>query len=262
MSTTISGYEFRDLSIFSLEVPIIVHANTGIQPPKAPESWTEIPLKAERPVPVRCAVSVSWHILHPLKRPDSRYQVTLPSSVTFSRSSAIPYFVVFTTTPRSPSLTQEIAADASISVSLIRQITVTEQAGLPPTPPNSPSNEELDSPIGNGTFNKGRLLRKVTRGLPRQPSSRSMSFDSREKPLPVLPTQTFMETRQIRSDMCIGFQKKPRFQCEAGSHPPLDAQLSLPDGLFKTKISLSDDMIPCIDWYGLLVKVRLIFLYI
>jgi hypothetical protein len=193
-----------------------------------------------------------------MKRSDRRHQVTLPSSVTFSRSSAIPYFVVFTTTPRSSSLTQEIAADASISVSLIRQITVTEQAGLPPTPPTSPSNEELESPNAGGNFNKGRLLRKVAWGLPRQPPTRSMSIDSREKPLPELPTQTFLEMRLIRNDMCIGFQKKPRFQCEAGAHPPLDAQLSLPDGLYKAKISLSDDMIPCMDWYGLLVKVRLV----
>lgn len=56
--------------------------------------------------------------------------------------------------------------------------------------------------------------------------------------------------------MCIGFQKKPRFQCDAGNHPPLGAQLSLPDGLYKAKISLNDDMIPSMDWYGLLVKVR------
>ncbi|KAF7763565.1 hypothetical protein Agabi119p4_8102 [Agaricus bisporus var. burnettii] len=219
----------------SLEVPILVHADPGMQSPKTPRSWTEIPLKAERPVPVRCAV-------------------TLPSSVTFSRSSAIPYFVVFTTSPRSPSLAQEIAADASISVSLIRQITVTEQTGLPPTPPMTPSSEDLESLASSGSLNKGRLLRKVTWGLPRQASSRSMSFDSREKPLPEVPTQTFSESRIIRSDMCIGFQKKPRFQCDAGNHPPLGAQLSLPDGLYKAKISLNDDMIPSMDWYGLLVK--------
>ncbi|XP_006463394.1 hypothetical protein AGABI2DRAFT_208146 [Agaricus bisporus var. bisporus H97] len=219
----------------SLEVPILVHADPGMQFPKTPRSWTEIPLKAERPVPVRCAV-------------------TLPSSVTFSRSSAIPYFVVFTTSPRSPSLAQEIAADASISVSLIRQITVTEQTGLPPTPPMTPSSEDLESLASSGSLNKGRLLRKVTWGLPRQASSRSMSFDSREKPLPEVPTQTFSESRIIRSDMCIGFQKKPRFQCDAGNHPPLGAQLSLPDGLYKAKISLNDDMIPSMDWYGLLVK--------
>lgn len=188
--------------------------------------------------------------------PDGGYQVTLPSSITFSRSSAIPYFVVFTTNPRSPSLAKEIAADASISVSLIRQITVTEQAGLPPTPPVTPSSDDLDSPTG-----RGKLLRKVTRSVhQRQRSARSdSSVDAREKPLPELPTQTFLETRTIRNDMCIGFQKRPRHQCDPGSHPSLDAQMSLPDGLYKAKIALNHGMVPCIDWYGLSVKVRLFF---
>ncbi|KXN92145.1 hypothetical protein AN958_09237 [Leucoagaricus sp. SymC.cos] len=215
----------------SLEVPIIIQADKDFQSidasPKSQESWTEMPLKAERPVPFRCAV-------------------TLPSSITFLRSSAIPYFVVFTTTPRSPSLAKEIAADASISVLLIRQVTVTEQACLPPTPPITPSSDDLDSPTS-----RPRLLRKVTRTVQhqRQRSARpDLSPDPRDKPLPELPTQTFSETRTIRNDMCIGFQKRPRHQCDPGGHPPLDAQMALPDGLHKAKIALNNDMMPCIDW--------------
>lgn len=223
----------------SLEVPIIIQADKDFQSidasPRSQESWTEMPLKPERPVPFRCAV-------------------TLPSSITFSRSSAIPYFVVFTTTPRSPVLAKEIAADASISVVLIRQVTVTEQA-LPPTPPITPSSDDLDSPTG-----KTKLLRKVTRTVhQRQRSARPDSYtDPRDKPLPELPsqawTQPFTETRQIRNDMCIGFQKRPRHQCGPGSHPPLDAQMALPDGLHKAKFSLKQDMLPSIDWNGLSVK--------
>lgn len=164
----------------------------------------------------------------------------------------IPYFVVFTTNPRSLTLAKEIAADASISVSLIRQITVTEQTCLPPTPPITPSSDDPDSPTG-----RGKLLRKVAKNVhQRQRSARSdLSPDPRDKPLPELPTQTFLETRTIRSDMCIGFQKRPRHQCDPGSHPSLDAQMSLPDGLYKAKIPLKSDMLPCIDWYGLSVKV-------
>ncbi|KAF9445537.1 hypothetical protein P691DRAFT_263369 [Macrolepiota fuliginosa MF-IS2] len=220
----------------SLEVPIILQADADFQSidasPRSLESWTEMPLKAERPVPFRCAV-------------------TLPSSITFSRSSVVPYFVVFTTNPRSPTLAKEIAADASISISFIRQIVVTEQASLPPTPPITPSHDELDSPTG-----RGKLLRKVARNVhQRQRSARSdLSTDPRDKPLPELPTQTFMETRTIRSDMCIGFQKRPRHQCDPGRHPSLDAQMSLPDGLYKAKIALNNDMLPCIDWCGISVK--------
>lgn len=129
---------------------------------------------------------------------------------------------------------------------------MTEQAYLPLTPPVTPLGDDPDPSVG-----KGKLLRKVNRNLhQRQRSGRSDSpVDPREKPLPELPTQTFFESRTIRSDMCIGFQKRPRHQCDPGGHPSLDAQLALPDGLYKAKFSLNYDMLPCIDWYGLCVKV-------
>ncbi|KAG6893611.1 hypothetical protein C0992_009327, partial [Termitomyces sp. T32_za158] len=47
--------------------------------------------------------------------------------LTFSPSSFIPHSVVFTTMPYAPVLAQEISTDATISVSILRQVNVTEQ---------------------------------------------------------------------------------------------------------------------------------------
>ncbi|KAF8155822.1 hypothetical protein B0H34DRAFT_798928 [Crassisporium funariophilum] len=219
-----------------LEVPFLIQPDADFQCAEAslttPGSWLEMPLKSERPIPLRCAI-------------------TLPTSVTFSRSSSIPYFVVFTTTPRSPALAKEIAADATISVSLIRQIVVSEQCSLPPTPPLTPTSEESEP-------QRSRLLYRVTRAqarrIPRRISESAISF-SRDKPLPQLPVQkTFSDSRTIHSDLCIGFPKRPRQQCDSKSHPSLEEVAALPDGLHKTRIQLSADMLPCIDWQGISVK--------
>ena len=56
----------------------------------------------------------------------------LPRCHPFSRCSSIPYFVVFSTNTGSSHLVKEIAADATIAVSLIRHNTVT----LQPAPPS------------------------------------------------------------------------------------------------------------------------------
>lgn len=73
----------------SMEVPFLLLPDADFQSwdgvASEQESWLEMPLRTDRPMPFKCAV-------------------TLPTSVTFSRSSSIPYFVVFTTTPRSPLL--------------------------------------------------------------------------------------------------------------------------------------------------------------
>ncbi|KAF9051352.1 hypothetical protein BJ165DRAFT_1340545 [Panaeolus papilionaceus] len=221
-----------------LEVPIIIQPDAEFQCAEASatgsDSWLEMPLKSDRPIPVRCAI-------------------TLPTSVTFSRSSSIPYFVVFTTTPRSPELAKEIAADATITVSLTRQTVINEQSSLPPTPPLTPSSEDSDAPMP-------KLLRRVARSQPRlrprRTSEASVASATREKPLPQVPIiKTFSDTRTIHHNMCIGFPKRPRQQVDSNQkHPSLEAVAALPDGLMKTKIQLNRDMLPCIDWAGVSVK--------
>ncbi|KIM47048.1 hypothetical protein M413DRAFT_268498 [Hebeloma cylindrosporum] len=219
-----------------LEVPFLIHPDAGFQCIDAsapePDSWLEMPLKAERPILVRCAI-------------------TLPTSVTFARTSSIPYFVVFTTTPRSPELAKEIAADATICVSLVRQIVITNQTSLPPTPPLTPSSDESEFST------RTRLLRRVGKSQPRlrRTSEGSISI-TREKPLPEIPAiaKSYSDTRTIMNDMCIGFPKRPRQQSSKTSHPSLESIASIPDGLHKARIQLSKDMLPCIDWAGVSVK--------
>lgn len=170
--------------------------------------------------------------------------------MTFPRSSSIPYFVVFTTTTRSPTLVKEIASDATISVSLLRQVTVTESVVFPPTPPLTPNSSEDD--IGT----RQKIMRLMTPSR----TSRSIddSFDVRnKKPLPRLPAQTvFSETYSLRTSICIGFPKRPRRHGgNADRHPSLEEHVALPDGLHKAKFLLDKDMLPSIDWAGISVKV-------
>lgn len=168
---------------------------------------------------------------------------------------------MFTTTPRSSALAKEIAADATISVSLLRQVTITETSALPPTPPITPSSSS-ESSI---EIPRSKLLKRVVKSAqPRMLRTARGLEDLAElpppiidKPLPRLPTQTaFSESCTLQNSMCIGFPKRPRHRCDSQSHPSLDAYASLPDGLHKGKIHLSKDMLPCIDWSGVSVKVR------
>ncbi|KAF7325789.1 hypothetical protein MKEN_00429500 [Mycena kentingensis (nom. inval.)] len=233
-----------------LEVPIVLHADPDFHSMDAKaetgSAWLEMPLKADRPMPFRCAV-------------------TLPTSVTFSRAASIPYFVVFTTTPRSSSLAREIAADATISITVFSQITITEPVSmqLPLTPPQTPASEESsDSSFSFSSQQKGsKLLRRVRSGgsrkAPWSTRSAASSIDEgdREKPLPRLPTQTtFSATQTIYKGVCIGFPKRPRHQNGSEKHPSLHTQQALPDGLHKSKIPLNRDMLPTIDWAGISVK--------
>ncbi|KAK7034491.1 hypothetical protein VNI00_012338 [Paramarasmius palmivorus] len=222
-----------------LDVPIYYHSDADFQSvdcsPKEHSSWLEMPLRSDRPMPFRCAI-------------------TLPTSVTFSRASSIPYYVVFTTNPRSLTLTKEIASDATISVTLLRKITVTEPSSLPPTPPQTPSSasEESDS-------SRGKLLKRVVRSragsFSWNPKSPADEPYDREKPLPRLPMHTvFTESRPLHTSICIGFPKRPRHQAGPEKHPTLDSQAALPDGLHKAKFVLSKNMLPSIDWSGVSVK--------
>ena len=225
------------------------------------ESWLEIPLKADRNLPMTCAVS-------PLALPQpnvltdtDRHQVTLPHPANFSRSSSISYFVVFTTNPRSSTLAREIASDATISVSLLREVRI--DAITPrytPTAPSTPSTSSDESDLP--PVASRRLLHRVVNRVPGSRSG-SLTRGSRtprtplEKPLPQLPGPGISETRALHTDMCVGFPKRPRYRCEPHEkHPSLEKHKSLPDGLYKGKIQLDKEMIPAFDWAGLRVKVR------
>lgn len=175
-------------------------------------------------------------------------------SFSFSRASSIPYFVVFTTTPRSSSLAREIAADATISLSLLRQVTINKPSLLPPTPPHTPSISSDDSDIP-----RRKLLKHV-----KIRASRCLddNLDLKNRPLSRLPTQTtFSESRILQTSICIGFPKRPRNHCDPRSHPSLNSHASLPDGLHKAKILLDKAMLPCIDWAGVNVKVFISHLF-
>ncbi|KAF7426121.1 hypothetical protein PC9H_008487 [Pleurotus ostreatus] len=224
----------------SLETPIIVQPERDFQSldcsPVSQDSWLEMPLRSDRPIPYRVAI-------------------TLPSLVTFSRGTSIPFFVVFTTTPRSPSLVKEIASDATISVSLIQQIQIQQTITLPPTPPHTPTSS-IDE---NEPPRSAKLLKRVGGRPRRSPSSPTLYTDSsqdiREKPLPRLPMETSLsETNSLHSSMCIGFPKRPRNPCGDQKHPSLATQHMLPDGLHKSKIPLNSAMLPSIDWIGISVK--------
>ena len=110
----------------------------------SPISWLEKPLVPDRKLPFHAAVRFSLFTEPCAEYTNLTCQITVPNPSTFGRGNALPFFVVFTTTPRSASLAREIAADATISVSLIREVTVQETVLLPPTPPYSPTGSSDD----------------------------------------------------------------------------------------------------------------------
>ncbi|KAF9239871.1 hypothetical protein BU15DRAFT_74404 [Melanogaster broomeanus] len=222
-----------------LEAPILFqpdidfHSSDGSS--IEPEAWLEMPLKSERPVPFHCAV-------------------TLPRPLTFSRGSFIPYFVVFTTTPRSPCLTKEIAADATIAVSLVRKITINPQRPqLPPIPSETPpASDDSDSPPAAPRHRLHKRPAKPSTPpvsvirTPRtleEPFSAAISY----KPLPEIHQESFSDIRTLQTQVSIGFPKRPKTRKDLQSQ-------NLPDGLYKGKLKLSKDMPPGVDWPGVSVK--------
>ncbi|KIP07307.1 hypothetical protein PHLGIDRAFT_19214 [Phlebiopsis gigantea 11061_1 CR5-6] len=227
-----------------LDAPIIYQPDTDFQSLDGlylePESWLEIPLRSDRPIPFKCAI-------------------TLPDPPTFPRSGYIPFFVVFTTKPRSPTLAREIAADATIAISLLRQVTVLSR----PSPLYSPnvayssaSSDDSDAPP---MTTKRRLLRRRGKSSPSLVSdlksgSRLYNAAPLNKPLPPIP-HGVSDTRSLQTDVCIGFPKRPRNPSTSHHrHPSLEEHSSLPDGLYKGKLRLEKTMLPSIDWAGLGVK--------
>ncbi|KAI0754332.1 hypothetical protein C8Q80DRAFT_1216421 [Daedaleopsis nitida] len=201
-----------------VEAPIIYQPDPDFQSldgsAMQTDSWLEIPLKADRQLPMTCAV-------------------TLPYPATFSRTSSIAYFVVFTTNPRSSTLAREIAADATISVSLTREVHIDAiRRYSPSTASSTPSNSSDESDLP--PVASRRLLNRVVRSLPGPGLS---------------------ETRVLHTDMCVGFPKRPRYRIEPHQkHPSIEEHKSLPDGLYKGRIQLDKSMLPAFDWAGLRVK--------
>lgn len=232
-----------------------------------PETWLEIPLRSDRPIHFKCAVCV--HVIYDARLLLIFLQITLPVPSTFPRSASIPYFVVFTTNPRDPSLCREIAVDATIAISLLRQVTI--RIGYPSPPPSlhsptvsysSHTSDEYDTPSSPGR----KLLRRVAKSSQKLSSGHSSAESLRrrnppppkDKPLPDLPPNPgIMDTRTLHTDMSLGFPKRPRNRAESNqSHPTLESQNSMPDGLYKGRMQLNKSMLPSIDWAGLSVKVN------
>ncbi|KLO19399.1 hypothetical protein SCHPADRAFT_865315 [Schizopora paradoxa] len=93
-----------------LEAPILFQPDADFQSLDGlsvpPDSWSETPLSTVdgiSNVPIECAV-------------------TMPSPAIFPRRTTVPYYVVFTTNPRTRSLATEVKSDATIAVSLVRKV--------------------------------------------------------------------------------------------------------------------------------------------
>ena len=209
-------------------------------------------------------------------------KITLPDPASFSKNGKIPFFVVFTTQPRSRTLCREIAADATIAVSLLRKVTVniarpctivsrpysapvTHQKGSPSAWPTGNNLEEVDSrPMTTGILK--RMVKSAPPRLGKSPSCNDIRLASSiNKGLPPLPPLSptsavaYTETTTLDTRMSIGFPKRPRSACAPDEHPSLEAHAALPDGLYKGKIHLNPQLLPSIDWAGLNVKVGYLF---
>ncbi|KAI0346440.1 hypothetical protein BDW22DRAFT_756700 [Trametopsis cervina] len=223
--------------IFQPDVDFQSHDGTSMDP----ESWLEIPLHSDRTIPFKCAV-------------------TLPDPSTFARTSSIPFFVVFTTKPRSQTLAREMAADATLTISLLRQVTVLSRPSLTysPTTSSISSSEESDASATNRTSKKRlfhRVVKSTTSAAGGNPDSTGhRASPALDKPLPPVPNGV-SDTRTLQTEVSIGFPKRPRKRIPPHQrHPSLDANSSLPDGLFKSKLRLHKNMLPSLEWSGLSVK--------
>ena len=212
-------------------------------------------------------------------------QITLPNPASFSKNDQIPYFVVFTTQPRSKALCREIAADATIAVSLLRKVTVNIQrpctiVSLPYSAPGT--HQKGQSPPSAWSMGSGfedsdsrstatTILKRMVKSAPPRLRKSSSYTDIRaafsiNKELPALPPPSppgavaYTEARTLQTRMSIGFPKRPRSPCLPDEHPSLEAHAALPDGLHKGKVDLDPQLLPSIDWAGLNIKVSYVAL--
>ena len=143
-------------------------------------------------------------------------------------------------------------ADATISVSLIRKLTMTEDIDLPPSPPGTPPHSSDESELA-----KNKLLRRVRNGSKTSPTSWNgrRQIPVQDKP-PRPPTQVvFSETNSLKNDVCVGFPKRPRHAGDARRRPCSQESATLPDGLYRSQIPLESSMLPSVNVQGLSVKV-------
>ncbi|KAF9652634.1 hypothetical protein BDM02DRAFT_3183340 [Thelephora ganbajun] len=247
-----------------IEAPIIFQPETDfdfVDGSWKPQAWLELPLRTDRSrVPFQCAI-------------------TLPNPASFLKNGQIPFFVVFTTQPRSKTLCREIAADATIAVSLLRKVTVNIERPytIVPRPHTAPATHQKGQgppsawmmgshleEVGSRSTTTSILKRMVKSAPPRLMKSPSYndirSAFSINKELPPLPLPsppsavTYTETRTLKTRMSIGFPKRPRSACAPDEHTSLGAHAALPDGLYKGKVNLNPQLLPSIDWAGLNVK--------
>lgn len=198
-------------------------------------------------------------------------QVTLPSPGNFTRGSEIPFYVVFTTLPTFSSLARDIASDATISVSLVRQVTVSGSPSLLPSPPlttcSSSGDSDSFSPGRRRILSPKKMFSRAAKSAtavlsrtPRIPGVAVSNVSIEDKPLPRVPSTelaAFSENRTLNTDIFVGFPKRPRGR----GHQTLLADQggsSLPDGLYKGRLQLPSEknMFPGLDWPGVSVEVR------
>lgn len=280
LSLTVAGHA---TSSFRLEVPILLEHDKDFESldggSSQPEFWLEMPLTSDRSSPLQCAVSRPQKKLSLLSVPNldafCYMQVTLPSPCNFSRGSTIPFYVVFTTVPKSSSLAREIASDATISVALVRQVAVSESPSLPPSPPLTPGSSSDDSdsflPGRRRTLSRKKMFSRVAKSAPtvllRTPRIAQVvasNVSIEDKPLPRVPSAelaAFSESRTLQTDVCVGFPKRPRSREDRDQQRALSPDQcgsSLPDGLYKGRLQLPTEknMLPGFDWPGMSAKVR------
>lgn len=234
-----------------------------------------MPLQAERAIPFRCAVS--GPVYRRVLAMDFG-QLTVPDPRVFARGKPLPFFVVFTTAPGAPSdLADEMAADATTVVSLVRQVygagrSVAPRACAPtstrvnlPTPPPTPpvpggperwppvhaypddhsSGRRTTSPV----HERRRLMKRTTRAQMSQHSvetedTQSRTSGQRHKRVAGSGAGQFWETRTVERDVSIGFPHRPQQQ-----------RRGLPDGLYRGELRLGEAMLPSVDWQGVGVQV-------
>ncbi|KAH9833259.1 uncharacterized protein C8Q71DRAFT_798337 [Rhodofomes roseus] len=252
----------------SVEAPIIFEPDRDFESLDGrtgdKDAWLEVVLHPERPLPFTCAVAI-------------------PETPAFSRSSTMPYYVVFTTAPRSPTLAREIVLDATITVALVRQVNIEMPPGSPASPyPSSPSlsspaltnasSTSLSSSSDETTSyilaHKTRLLKRLVNSAPPRLPRRGLKLPNFPMPghhrrrtpsevivTPVEEPEGYSDERTLYTDVYAGFPKRPKLRTEPGQkHPSLNATALLPDGLYKAKMQLHPQMIPSIGWADLNVR--------